>query len=241
MLAAPRPQPELCRRRSLPLSVLPGVVAVIAFIFVQCAAAAYAADPATVTFTLEFPKSDPDRYSISVTNDGHGNYECSAKISPESDDRENYQAEFELSPAGRARIFDLAGQAHFFAGKIDSGNRKLAFTGSKTLTYKDGQRSTSANYNYSNLSPVQELTAFFQNLSATLEYGRHLAYFHRYQKLALDEELKHMEDRARSNELNELQAVQPILQQILDDPSVLNVVRARAERLLAMGKAGASH
>lgn len=143
------------------------------------------------------------------------------------------------SPAGRARIFDLAAQAHFFAGKIDSGNHKLAFTGAKTLTYKDSQHSGSANYNYSTVPPVQELTAFFQNLSATLEYGRHLVYFHRYQKLALDEELKRMEDQARSNELSELQAVQPVLQQILDDQSVLNVVRARAERLLAMGKAAA--
>ncbi|MGA9977665.1 MAG: hypothetical protein WBQ08_03325 [Candidatus Sulfotelmatobacter sp.] len=203
-------------------------------------AAAHAAAPATVTFTLEFPTSDPDRYTISVTSDGHGKYECSAKIAPESDDRETYQAEFDLSPAGRARVFDLAAQAHFFAGKIDSGNRKLAFTGSKTLAYKDGQRSTSANYNYSTVPAVQQLTAFFQNLSATLEFGRHLAYLHRYQKLALDEELKHMEDQARSNELSELQAVQPVLQQILDDASVMNVVRARAERLLEMGKATAA-
>jgi hypothetical protein len=233
MLVALCSQPKRLRRRSLALASLPVVALIL------CAAAAHAADPATITFTLDFPASDPDRYSISVTNDGHGKYECSAKISPESDDRETYQAEFEFSPAGRARVFDLAAQAHFFAGKIDSGNRKLAFTGSKTLTYKDGQHSATANYNYSTLPPVQELTAFFQNLSATLEYGRHLAYFHRYQKLALDEELKRMEDQARSNELNELQAVQPVLQQILDDASVLNVVRARAERLMEMGKAAA--
>jgi hypothetical protein len=234
MLVAPRSQPKLLRRPLQFLAVLP------AFALILSAAAARAAEPATITFTLVFPASDPDRYSISVTADGHGKYECSAKIAPESDDRENHQAEFELSPAGRARIFDLAAQAHFFAGKVDSGNRKLAFTGSKTLTYKDGQRSTAATYNFSTLPPVQEITAFFQNLSATLEYGRHLAYFHRYQKLALDEELKRMEDQARSHELNELQAVQPVLQQILDDASVLNVVRARAERLMEMGKAAAA-
>ena len=234
MLVAPRSQPKLLRRPPQLLAVLP------AFALLLSAAAARAAEPANITFTLVFPASDPDRYSISVTADGHGTYECSAKIAPESDDRENYQAEFELSPAGRARIFDLAAQAHFFAGKVDSGNRKLAFTGSKTLTYKDDQRSTAATYNFSTVPPVQEITAFFQNLSATLEYGRHLTYFHRYQKLALDEELKRMEDQARSHELNELQAVQPVLQQILDDASVLNVVRARAERLMEMGKAAAA-
>jgi hypothetical protein len=240
MLVALRSQPKLRRRQSFPrLAIFLAIFLAVALIL--RATAARAADPAIITFTLEFPASDPERYSISVTNDGHGKYECSAKTAPESDERETYLAEFELSPAGRARVFDLAAQAHFFAGKVDSGNRKLAFTGSKTLTYKDGQHSASANYNYSPVPPVQELTAFFQNLSATLEYGRHLAYFHRYQKLALDEELKRMEDQARNNELSELQAVQPVLQQILDDQSVLNVVRARAERLLEMGKSGASH
>jgi hypothetical protein len=208
----------------------------LAMAVVLCATA-FAADPATITFTLEFPRSDPERYSIWVSADGHGKYECSARISQESDEREAYQSEFELSPPARKRIFDLAAQAHFFSGKIDSGNSKLAFTGSKTLTYKDGQRNASANYNFSTLPAVQQLTNFFQSLSATLEYGRHLAYFHRYQKLALDEELKRMEEQARNNELSELQAVQPVLQQILDDASVINIVRARAERLMEMGKA----
>jgi hypothetical protein len=217
----------------------------LAFTLTLCSwalcAAAHAADSATVTFSLDFPTSDPEHYSISVTSDGHGIYDCSAKVSPDSEDRESYRTEFELSPTGRARIFDLAAQAHFFNGKVDSGNRKLAFTGSKTLAYKDAQRTASATYNFSAVPPVQQLTAFFQNLSATLEYGRHLAYFHRYQKLALDEELKHMEEQARNNELVELQAVQPVLQQIFDDTSVLNVVRSRAERLMAMGKTAADH
>jgi hypothetical protein len=215
-------------------SLLPSLVVAV----ILCAAAR-AVEPATITFTLDFPSSDPERYSISVRDDGHAKYECSARTSQESDEREAYQSEFELSPAARKRIFDLAAQAHFFGGKIDSGNSKLAFTGSKTLTYKDGQRNASANYNFSTLLAVQQLTNFFQSLSATLEYGRHLAYFHRYQKLALDEELKRMEEQARNNELSELQAVQPVLQQILDDASVINMVRARAERLLEMGKATA--
>ena len=44
---------------------------------------------------------------------------------------------------------------------------------------------------------VQQLTQLFQSLSTTLEFGRRLEYFHRYQKLALDEELKRMEDHGQ--------------------------------------------
>ena len=202
-----------------------------------------AAEPATVTFSLDFPHSDPERYSIAVQSDGHARYECSAKISDDSDDsddRETYQTEFTLSAATRARIFDLAAQAHYFSGKIDSGNRKLAFTGAKKLTYKDVQRESSTAYNFSSLVPVQQLTTLFQSVSATLEFGRRLAHDHRYQKLALDEELKRMEEQSRQGDLIELQAVKPVLQEIYEDNSVMNMVRARAQRIIEMGNAPAS-
>ena len=103
-----------------------------------------AAEPATVTFTLDFPGSDPEHYSISVQSDGRARYECSAKISDESEDRETYQTEFSFSEATRARIFDLTAQARYFSGKIDSGNRKIAFTGTKKLTYRDASRNNAA-------------------------------------------------------------------------------------------------
>ncbi len=219
------------RRRCGPklLAVLIGCIALFDVIPLR------AADLASVTFSLDFPGSDPERYSISVQSDGRARYECSAKISTESEDRDNYQTEFTFSDATRARIFDLAAQARYFSGKIDSGNRKLANTGAKKLTYKDGQRESTASYNFSPQPAVQQLTTLFQSVSATLEFGRRLAYSHRYQKLALDDELKRMEDQARRGELVELQAAKPVLQDIYDDSSVMNVVRARAQRIMEMG------
>jgi len=173
--------------------------------------------------------------TITVQSDGRGRYECTARISPDSDDREPYQTEFNFSDATRARIFDLAAQSNYFSGKIDSGKHKLAFTGAKKLSYKDGQRESEAAYNYSPVLAVQQLTTLFQGVSSTLEFGRRLAYFHRYQKLALDDEMKKMEDEARVGNLIELQAVKPVLQEIYDDGSVMNVVRARALRIMEMG------
>ena len=202
-----------------------------------CCIPVSAQQPATVTFTLDFPNSEPDHYVISVSSDGHANYESNSKLSPEAHD-DAYRLDFSLSPATRARIFDLAKRAHYFQGDIDSKKRNLASTGSKTLTYKDDQRSTQAAYNYSPLAAVQELTQLFQNLSATLEFGHRLQYFHHYQKLALDDELKRMEETAKQNGLTELAAVAPILQQIANDNSVINPVRARAQRLLERSEAG---
>ena len=189
---------------------------------------------ATVTFTLDFPESDPTHYSIAVDSTGHGSYECTAKVQEDSEEQ-TYRAEFNLSAVNRERIFEWANQAKYFSGKIDSGKQKLAFTGQKTLSYLDGQRSFSAQYNYSSLEPVRQLTALFQNMAGTQDYGRRLAYYHRYQKLALDDELKRMETQARNNELSEIQGIAPVLEEIVEDTSVINVVRARAKALIQMG------
>ena len=92
------------------------------------------------------------------------------------------ELEFRFSDANRARVFELAKQAHYFAGKVDSGNKKLAFTGAKKLVYKDGEREVSASYNYSPQIAIQQLTTLFQNAGATLEFGRRLTHYRRYQK-----------------------------------------------------------
>jgi hypothetical protein len=214
------------------------VAAMSELLMSQQAVTGSAASTAVVTFTLDFPKSNPEHYSIAVDAAGHARYECTGRVAEDSEEEE-YQAEFEVSAGTREKIFDWARQAQYFTGKIDSANGKLAFTGKKLLSYEDGQRSTTARYNYSNLEPVRELTGLFQSMAGTLEYGRRLAYYHRYQKLALDEELKHMEAQASNNELREIQSVAPVLQEILDDASVINVVRARAKELIQMGSSAA--
>ncbi len=193
-----------------------------------------AADPATVAFSLDFPNSSPEHYSITVQSDGSAHYESTGKLSADSDIRDDYQTDFTFSDSTRARIFELASQAHYFSGKVDSGNKKLAFTGKKKLVYTDGQHNSSADFNYSQQAPVQQLTNLFQSVAATMEFGRRLTYFHRYQKLALDDELKRMEDEAQRGGLAELQAVTPVLDGIYQDPSVINVVRARARRIAEM-------
>lgn len=198
------------------------------------------AEPATISYSQDFPGSNPDHYSIVVQSDGRAHYESSAKISPDSDDREAYQTDFDFSDGTRARVFALAEQAHYFSGKIDSGKKKLAFTGAKKLVYRDGERTNTAEYNYSPVPAVQQLTTLFQSVGATLEFGRRLTYCHRYQKLALDDELKRMEDQARRGEIVELQAVKPVLQDIYDDGSVINVVRARARRIMQMAPSPAA-
>lgn len=190
------------------------------------------AAPASVGFTLDFPGSLPSHYSIRVQSDGQSHYESTGKTSPESEATDNFEYEFAVSPPTRAKIFELATKAGYFQKDFDAHRKNMAFTGKKTLSYKDDSRTGESTYNYSQDPTVQDLTTLFQALSATLELGHRLEFSLRYQKLALAEELKRTEESARLNPPVEIQAIAPILQQIVADSSVMNVTRARAQRLL---------
>lgn len=187
---------------------------------------------ATLTFTLDFPGSQPDHYSLRVDSDGKGQYESRSKLSNESEDEDSFKYDFKISPATAQQMFALAAKAGYFRKDLDSHRKNMAFTGNKTLAYHDAERSGESSYNFSANSAVQQLTSLFQNLSATLEFGHRLDYDHRYQKTALEEELKRLEETEHSNLAIELSAIAPVLQQIVADSSVMNVSRARAQRIL---------
>jgi len=70
--------------------------------------------PATVTFTLDFPASQPARYSLQIQSDGKARYESTGKVSSESDQVDSFDYEFMVSPATREKIFELSAKAGFF-------------------------------------------------------------------------------------------------------------------------------
>lgn len=221
------------RDRVVPYRVLMPRILQIAWCLVFCSSWAWPqTEAAVVEFSIDFPSSQPEHYSVRVQSDGSAHYESTGRLSDESDVTESFDHDFKVSAETRQRIFDLAAKANYFQKDVDSHHKGLAFTGKKILRYKDSQRSGEATYNYSANAAVQALTSLMQSLSSTLEFGHRLHYDHQYQKLALDEELRRMEELARANELVELSAIQQILNEIVADPSVMNVARARGQRLL---------
>ncbi|HUK46200.1 MAG TPA: hypothetical protein VLW06_01355 [Terriglobales bacterium] len=188
---------------------------------------------ATVSFTLDFPGSNPSHYEIVVGNDGNGSYTSNGKLDENSDPFDPPTLQFQVDDSVRSQVFDLAKRAHYFSGKVDSGRKNIANTGTKVLAYKDASHDSKATYNYSLVQPVDQLTEIFQGLSTTLECGRRLTYLHKYEKLALDDELKRMAELQQENSLVDIQAIAPELKAIADDSTVINVSRSRALRLLA--------
>ncbi len=187
----------------------------------------------TVTFRLEMPTFDPTYFGVAVESTGKAAYLSEPKATPDSSPGDPYMVKFLMSEATRRRVFELAREANFFQGDFAYTKGNIANTGAKTLSYADQGRCTQTTYNYSQNPAIQQLTAIFQAISATMEHGRRLAFLHRFDKLGLDAELKSMEEEASRGNLAELQAIAPVLRNIFNDHAVMNLARERAGRLLS--------
>jgi len=225
--------------RTVNRTIFSSILFFLAILVLPALGASQTGAGASITFTLDFPNSQPEHYSIRLQSDGAGHYQSSGPLSADSEEadpevagNDSFDRDFAVGALTRQKIFELAAKADYFQKDVDSHHKGLAFTGKKTLAYKDAEHTGESTYNYSSIAAVQELTSLMQGLGSTLEFGRRLEYDHHYQKLALDEELKRMEEIAHSHQLIEVAAIQPILGQIIADPSVINVTRARAQRLL---------
>lgn len=194
---------------------------------------------ATVSYDCLWEAATPQEFTITVKADGPTTYLSRNPVAPKDPNAAqdpDYQLEFTMSDANRNKIFRLAQQANYFNGNFEYTKHQMANTGKKTLTYSDPSRHFQTVYNYSDSKPIQELNDLFQGISITLEHGRKLAFKHKYDKLGLEAELKSTEDAAQSRYLVEVQVIAPVLQSIADDPTVLNIARQRAKRLLAKAK-----
>ena len=193
---------------------------------------------ATVTFTFDWPSFQPHHYSISVDSTGSAAYESltAEGTAGQNVAGEPYELKFTISEGARNRIFELAKQANYFNGDFDFKKHKVAFSGTKTLAFADGQKKYQTTYNWSENSTIQELTTLFAGISNTQESGQHLQQLLRYDKLGLNQELERMEDMSKMHALAEIQSIAPVLQQLASDTSVMNIARQRAQRLLRLAQ-----
>lgn len=188
----------------------------------------------TVTFTLDWPQAHPPYYSIAVDSAGRAAYTA---VDDKKETGEPYMLKFTVSHTVRERVFADAQALGYFQGNFDFTRHKVAFTGAKTIAYTDPTRNTKTSYNWSENRELMSLTQLFQGMANAIEGGRKLERMLRFDRLGLNDELKELELQAKDNYLAEVHLIQPVLQQIADDPGVMDVARQRARRLLQLAQA----
>lgn len=194
--------------------------------------AATSATP-VVQFTFDWRALNPPRYSIAIDSTGRATYHSEPSADPNGGAApEPYHLEWTASEATRTKIFEDARKVNYFDGQFES-KIKVAQTGVKTLTFKDPSRTHSTSYNYSENPTIRELTQIFQAIGATAEIGRRLGHDLRFDKLAIDRDLKDLQASQKQGAALEINAVSPVLQQIAQNPAVMKMSQQRARQILA--------
>ncbi len=190
--------------------------------------------PGTLRFDYKLPNAAPAEYSITVDESGKGSFE-----EPATDKQSAYHTDFQLASGLTERLFDQARAAHYFSGEYNYTRHKVANTGEKKLTYTSATQRGTAAFNFSEDPHIQDLTGCFQAVAATQDFARRVEFDRRFDKLALDAEVKSFAAEAAAHRALALDSIRSILQSLADDPTVLKTVRQRARELI--GEADAAH
>lgn len=186
---------------------------------------------AVVRFTFDHDQVEVPHFSFEVDSRGRSKYKSLGK--PDSNgETETLEKEFTLSEKTRDHIFELAKKTDYFKGNFDYTKSKIAFSGKKTLSYSDGNRTGTTTVNWSENPAITELNSIFQGISSTVEAEPRLKRLRRYDKLGLNAELAALEGQAQSGWLKEISLIEDVLRDIAQDGTIMGLARKRAEHLL---------
>ena len=143
-----------------------------------------------------------------------------------------YTVEFFASNPTRTEIFQIAENLHFFQDQINDSTGAQS-GGTHRLVFIDGEIRNQAKYHEPSDPRVLALTSLFEKISNTLEFGRRLKIMEQSNPGGIEAELQQMMRMMQAQQLAEMQAVTPVLQQIEADSNVSEGGRQRASAILA--------
>lgn len=200
---------------------------------------------AEIHFHFERPGFSVPVYSFLVREDGSGIYTATYQADPSLKDSpatvvqslpdQTETKPLSLSASTTAKLFAEVKNTQGFRGGCASKAKNIADTGTKMLSYKGGEGTTSCTYNYSENKPVVEMTTIFQAMAFTLDAARKLDRLRRFDRLGLDREMSVLADAAENGRAIEMANIASSLHSIIDDEQVLERVRMRATKLLEQG------
>jgi len=204
----------------------------IRFLVFGLAVAALAQGNTHIKFDYRFAGSVPPEYHVTIEQTGAATFD-----EPATDTQDAYHAEFQVSPEKAKWLYENAEALNHFSGDYDYRKHTIADTGEKRLSFIEGEKQTQAVYHYSADPRIQQITAWLQGLAVTQEFARVAVLHRRFDKLALDADVKEFADNVQEGRATEVASIRPLLQQLAEDPAVLNTARQRIKTLLAKGPA----
>jgi hypothetical protein len=187
--------------------------------------AGLSAETAEITYRRVFPSSVPEFIEIKIPEHG----DCRFDIRQLDEDADPQP--FQVGEPLRAKVFELAGQLHYFRGLQLDVKRRIANLGQKTFRWQRGSDSHETTFNYTLNSTANQLLQIFEGLARQQEHLILLQRRMKYDRLGVNNALMQFEMDLNKRAIPEPQRLLPVLEQIANDPRVVDIARQRARSL----------
>jgi len=181
---------------------------------------------AKLTFRRVFKGSSPEFIEISVREDSDvAGYEIRQL------DEDAGASPFQVGPALRTKMFDLATELKHFQGQDLDVHRKIAYLGAKTFHWDCGGEVHEAKFNYTMNPTAAHLLQIFEGLARQQEDADLISRRMKYDRLGVNDALLQFESDLNRSLLPEPKRLLPMLEQIAEDTKFVDIARQRSRSL----------
>jgi hypothetical protein len=192
-------------------------------------------------FEIEFTNTGlvPPHWQLKLNPDGSGQFDAEGGKPSEQEKNQIFAGDVhravQLSPELTARIFATARERRLFEFPCES-HMKVAFQGTKRLSYSGPEGSGACEYNYSKDKEIQALGDSLLAVENTLLAGARLEKLLQHDRLGLDKEMEMLADAAHEGSAIEMGVIRETLTRIASDDQVLERARRKARLLLTQAR-----
>jgi hypothetical protein len=190
-----------------------------------------AADDPKLFYSRDFPGSTPAYIQVIVQKNGDADYR-------EAKDDE-LPLKFKLTPAEVDEVFGLAEKLDRFKHPLEAPV-KVAFMGTKTFAWEEGDKKTEVKFNYSADTTAQALQDWFERMAESAEHRIELERAAKYDHLGVFKALMLLGSALQRGRLVAPDQFLPLLDRVARNETYMHTARARAAEIAESIRASAA-
>ena len=205
---------------------------------VALAGAAVAWGQAERSVRIEYsnPGLIPATWTLELHPDGSGHFHSERGSAPRDSmgwmEPPDLNQDVHVSAAFAANVFEAAAAEHYFQKDCES-HAKVAFQGTKKLSYAGPDGSGVCSFNYAKEKAVQELADSLEAVATTIIEGGRMERLRQHDRLGLDQAMQNLTEMTADGRATEVGVIRDELERIAGDETLMERVRRKARELLA--------
>jgi hypothetical protein len=198
-------------------------------------ASAWGQSERTVRIEFSNPGLIPATWTLELHPDGSGHFRSERGSAPRPEmawmEPPDLDQDVHVSAAFAAHVFETAAAAHYFQVDCES-HAKVAFQGTKRLSYAGPDGNGACTFNYAKDKQIQDLGDALEATATTIIEGARLERLRQHDRLGLDQEMQSFAEMTTDGRATEVGTIRDELERIADDEALMDRVRRRARELL---------